>query len=115
MGRPGVAAARDQVARVIRDGDADEALSPRAEGVVRPSDDSRPAAPAPAEPRVAAQGVPSAPDAAEEKSGGGRRKILLGVAALVLLAGAAYGTNYFIVGRYRVTTDDAYVRANNTT
>jgi len=39
----------------------------------------------------------------------------MGVAALVLLAAAAYAVNYFIVGRFRITTDDAYVRANNTT
>jgi membrane fusion protein, multidrug efflux system len=111
-----VAAARDQVARVVRDGDADEALSPRAEGVARPSDEARPAAPAPAEPRVTTQAAPPvADDASEDKSGGRRRKILVGVAALVLLAAAGYGTNYFIVGRYRVSTDDAYVRANNTT
>jgi membrane fusion protein, multidrug efflux system len=115
-----VAAARDQVARVLRDGDADEAIAPpRAEGVARPADEARPAAPgpqAPAEPRVAPTGAPPAANAAnEDRSGGRRRKILIGVAALVLLGATAYGVNYFIVGRYRVTTDDAYVRANNTT
>ena len=31
------------------------------------------------------------------------------------LAAAAYGVHYFLVGRFYVSTDDAYVRANNTT
>ncbi len=63
------------------------------------------------------QAAPPAPAnaAGEPKSGGGRRVILIGIVALVLLGVAAYAVNYFLVGRYRVTTDDAYVRANNTT
>ena len=62
------------------------------------------------------QGVPAAAadDAGAEKSGGRRRTLLIGAVALVALAAAAYGVNYFVVGRYHVTTDDAYVRANNT-
>jgi len=39
----------------------------------------------------------------------------MAVAVLVALGATAYGVNYFLVGRFRVTTDDAYVRANNTT
>ena len=34
---------------------------------------------------------------------------------LLALAVAAYGVHYFLVGRFFVNTDDAYVRANNTT
>jgi membrane fusion protein (multidrug efflux system) len=113
-----VAASRDQVARVVRDGDADEALAPpRADGAARPLDEAKPAAPVvPApQPPATPQGAPAANAATEEKSGGRRRKIVMGVVALVVLAAGAYAVNYFIVGRYRVTTDDAYVRANNTT
>ena len=45
-----------------------------------------------------------------------KRKILLGGAAAVALAAAAwFGTHYVTVGRFQVSTDDAYVRANNTT
>jgi len=33
---------------------------------------------------------------------------------LLALAAAAYGINYVLVGRFYVSTDDAYVRANNT-
>jgi membrane fusion protein (multidrug efflux system) len=44
------------------------------------------------------------------------RKLLLTGAALVALAGAAwYGWDYWTVGQYQVSTDDAYVKADNTT
>ena len=37
-------------------------------------------------------------------------------AAVALLAGAAwYGWDYWTVGRFLVSTDDAYVKADNTT
>jgi membrane fusion protein (multidrug efflux system) len=39
----------------------------------------------------------------------------MGIGALLALAAVAYGVNYFLVGRFFVSTDDAYVRANNTT
>ena len=46
----------------------------------------------------------------------GLRKTLLMGAALVALTGAAwYGWNYWTVGQYLVSTDDAYVKADNTT
>ncbi len=44
------------------------------------------------------------------------RKLLMTGAAIVALAGAAwYGFDYWTVGQYLVSTDDAYVRADNTT
>jgi membrane fusion protein (multidrug efflux system) len=44
------------------------------------------------------------------------RKLLSTGAALAVLAGAAwYGWDYWTVGRYLVSTDDAYVRADSTT
>jgi membrane fusion protein (multidrug efflux system) len=44
------------------------------------------------------------------------RKLLLTGAALATLAGAAwYGWDYWTVGQYLVSTDDAYVRADSTT
>src|SRR6202011_2294304 len=95
IGEAAVAAARDQVARVIRDGDADEqalgSAAPRAEGAARPTDEARPKGPdlppgdrpAPQEPKQEPRAAPpaaaaSAPAAA--KSNGRRRKILIGVA-----------------------------------
>src|SRR6201994_54171 len=44
------------------------------------------------------------------------RKLLLTGAALVVLAGTGwYGWDYLSIGRYLVSTDDAYVQADNTT
>ncbi|MGA7993508.1 MAG: HlyD family secretion protein, partial [Bradyrhizobium sp.] len=45
-----------------------------------------------------------------------RRAWLLGAASAAVLAlGAWYGTQYWTVGRFEVSTDDAYVQADNTT
>src|SRR6201994_3295839 len=50
------------------------------------------------------------------KRTGGLRRILLAGAAVAALAGASwYGFDYWTVGRFLVSTDDAYVRADNTT
>jgi membrane fusion protein (multidrug efflux system) len=44
------------------------------------------------------------------------RKMLMAGAAVAALAGAAwYGWDYWTVGQYLVSTDDAYVKADNTT
>jgi membrane fusion protein (multidrug efflux system) len=44
------------------------------------------------------------------------RKLLMTGAAIAVLAGAAwYGWDYWTVGQYLVSTDDAYVRADSTT
>jgi len=44
------------------------------------------------------------------------RKVLMAGAAAAVLAGAAwYGWDYWTVGQYLVSTDDAYVKADNTT
>ena len=44
------------------------------------------------------------------------RKLLLAGVAVVALSGAAhYGWDYWTVGQYLVSTDDAYVKADNTT
>src|SRR5271154_917803 len=47
---------------------------------------------------------------------GGFRKLLLAGAAVAVLAGASwYGFDYWTVGRFLVSTDDAYIKADNTT
>ena len=47
---------------------------------------------------------------------GRRKRALIGaVAAVLLVAGGWYGYHYVTVGRYLVSTDDAYVRADATT
>ncbi|GKQ49860.1 HlyD family secretion protein [Bradyrhizobium sp. Ce-3] len=44
-----------------------------------------------------------------------RRLLLTGAALAVLAGGAWYGWDYWTVGRFQVSTDDAYVKADNTT
>ena len=76
----------------------------------------------PADPATA-RSTPAADVTAPQSAAGGpspaknrRKRILLGAVALVVLAaGAWFGTRYMIVGRYMVSTDDAYVRADATT
>ena len=65
-----------------------------------------------ADPANAAKSDPSKP----APRAGRRRLALIGAAAAVLLAaGGWYGYRYMTVGRYLVSTDDAYVRADATT
>ena len=49
------------------------------------------------------------------KSGGFKRLLLTGAAIAVLAAASWYGWDYWTVGRFLVSTDDAYVKADNTT
>ncbi len=44
-----------------------------------------------------------------------RNMMLMGLGAVVAIAAISYGSYYALVGRFIITTDDAYVRANNTT
>jgi membrane fusion protein, multidrug efflux system len=120
-----MAAARDQAARSIRveqdtngvepvrDSSvavADQPRTPLAEDVVARRPVETPDAPA-AQPIAAAAPRAHAPAAKPRK----RRLVLPGILAVLALAGAAYGVHYFLVGRFFVGTDDAYVRANSTT
>ena len=126
-----MAAARDQAARIVRAepdrteddparhgsaAGADPSRAHLAEDVVarRPAETpDKPAAepPVPEQPAVAPAAV-AKPAAAKP---GKRKFVLPGILTLLALAGASYGVHYFLVGRFFVGTDDAYVRANNTT
>ena len=66
-------------------------------------------------PRVAEPATTvTAADAPARKRGG--RSLLMGVAAIAIIAAAVYyGHNYWTVGRFEVSTDDAYVKADSTT
>jgi membrane fusion protein (multidrug efflux system) len=44
-----------------------------------------------------------------------RKMLLTGAALVALVGGAWYGWDYWTVGQYQVSTDDAYVKADNTT
>lgn len=67
-------------------------------------------------PASALEGIlPGAPADAVLKKLNVRKMLLIG-AAIVALAGASwYGYDYWTVGQYLVSTDDAYVKADNTT
>jgi membrane fusion protein (multidrug efflux system) len=52
---------------------------------------------------------------AEARSGRLKRILVAGAAALVLATAGWYGWDYWTVGRFLVSTDDAYVKADNTT
>jgi membrane fusion protein (multidrug efflux system) len=115
-----MAASRDQAARVLRDDkeDASEAVREVSAAVadqlrhVADEAKRKPAeAPQPERPAAA----PAAPAASEPvKKGGKRRFVLMGIVAMLALAAAAYTGYYLMVGRFYISTDDAYVRANNT-
>jgi membrane fusion protein (multidrug efflux system) len=110
-----MAGPRDQAARILRP-DQDAADSGPA-GVASPSPVSPPPAVArraetPATEKPAAASAAAKPEAPKS---GKRKIVLMGVGAVLALAAAAYGVNYVLVGRFMVGTDDAYVRANNTT
>ena len=66
--------------------------------------------------REAADAAGTRQDAAPAVRSNRRRAWLMGAASAAVLAlGAWYGTQYWTVGRFEVSTDDAYVQADNTT
>jgi membrane fusion protein, multidrug efflux system len=120
-----MAIAREQSARIVRseldtgeDGRVHESVSSeqgRAESEAdtvarRPADTPGRSAPEkPAIEKSAAVSTAAAPRP------GRRRVVAMAVGALLAIGAAAYGANYALVGRFYISTDDAYVRANNTT
>ena len=118
-----MAAVRDQAARILRPEpetadvaalrDDASALAELLRTHVAEETKRRPAetpvAPA-ADEAAAASAASAAP-----KSGNRKKFVMVGVALLLALAAASYGVHYLLVGRFYVSTDDAYVRANNTT
>ena len=105
-----MAGSRDQAARIVRPDN--EATEPTPLREARPAAAEKPAAEAPFE--IPAAETSAAKPATPPKSSK-RKFVLAGIGLLVALAAAAYGVNYYLVGRFMVSTDDAYVRANNST
>jgi membrane fusion protein, multidrug efflux system len=116
-----MAAARDQAARIVRsetekrEGEtAREASAAKAEQLRHVTEEAK-RKPIEAPPPVPDKHAPAPAASAEAaKKPGKKRFVLMGVVALLALAAAAYGTYYVLVGRFYISTDDAYVRANNT-
>ncbi len=110
-----MAAARDQAARIVRpkpdvaEGLIDAIDQPRSQASDEPA--VRRSAEAPVAPGIdkPAAAAPAAPKT------GKRKLVMMGVVALLALAAASYAVHYVLVGRFYISTDDAYVRANNTT
>jgi membrane fusion protein (multidrug efflux system) len=44
-----------------------------------------------------------------------KRTLIAAAAIMAIIAGGAFGTEWWVNGRYMISTDDAYVRAHNTT
>ena len=132
-----MAAARDQAARVIRqepeairqapetaDGEAardttaqlaDQLRTHVAEETKRRPADPPGTAPTDRPAASPADGAKDAAKAAAPKSGKRKKFVMMGVVGLLALAAVGYGVYYVFAGRFYVSTDDAYVRANNTT
>ena len=115
-----MAAARDQAARILHNETESESEAVRevsaamADQLRHVADEAKrkPAEAPPSPGRPAA--APAATAASEPaKKSGKKRLVLMGVIALLALAAAAYAGYYLLVGRFYISTDDAYVRANN--
>jgi membrane fusion protein, multidrug efflux system len=112
-----MAAARDQAARIVRAGpdmateEADVSAQPRAdvaeEARRRPAD-------TPGVPTEAPAATPASAAPAPGTKPGKGKFVMIGVLGLLALAAAAYGVYFVLVGRFYISTDDAYVRSNNT-
>jgi membrane fusion protein (multidrug efflux system) len=99
-----MAGPRDQAARIVRsEPEADDSPARALQDTARREGDAPLASP-----------VADSPPAAAPKSGK-RKFVLIGVGALLAIAAVYFGVNYMLVGRYMISTDDAYVRANNST
>jgi membrane fusion protein, multidrug efflux system len=123
-----MAAARDQAARAIRpdaetaEGDAARDTSGRAasglgEQLRHPVADETGRAPADAPnapPGVRPAGPPATAHPADAPKSRKRKFVAMGILGLLALAAASYAVYYVFIGRFYVSTDDAYVRANNT-
>jgi membrane fusion protein (multidrug efflux system) len=119
-----MAAVREQTARIIRS-------EPEQQSVAVPVDQLRvaleetaerhpaetPLGPTVEKPAVEKPAVekPVAAAVSSKPKSGKRKLVMMTIGALVAIAAAGYGVNYALVGRFYVSTDDAYVRANNTT
>ena len=117
-----MAAARDQAARILRsepdsaESDAAHEASAAIADSIRAqfADDTTSRRSAEEKPAVAKPMAPAVSASPAAAKSGKRRFVLMGVAALLALAAASYGVYWVLVGRFHISTDDAYVRANNT-
>jgi membrane fusion protein (multidrug efflux system) len=120
-----MAVARDQAARIVRhepklaEGDTAGEASPAEQLRTGTEETKRRPAETPATPSAPAPDQPAAPLAAAPSpaapKSGKRRFVMVSIIGLLALAAISYAAYYLLVGRFYISTDDAYVRANNTT
>jgi membrane fusion protein, multidrug efflux system len=112
-----MAAARDQAARIVRTGPetAEDEAAREAADQLRTQVAEEPRRRPAETPDAEGPGAPSAAADAAAAKPGKRKFIMIGVLGLLALAAIGYGVYFVLVGRFYVSTDDAYVRANNTT
>ncbi len=120
-----MAVARDQAARIVRhepklaEGDTAGEAGPAEQLRTGTEETKRRPAETPATPSAPAPDQPAAPSAAAPSpaapKSGKRRFVMVGIIGLLALAAISYAAYYLLVGRFYISTDDAYVRANNTT
>jgi membrane fusion protein, multidrug efflux system len=119
-----MAAARDQAARILRTEPVAAESEPAREasaiadsvrGQLSDETTARRSTEAPEKPAVARPVAPEAPAVSAAPKPARRKMVLMGVVGLLAIAAASYGVHWVLVGRFYVSTDDAYVRANNTT
>lgn len=123
-----MAVSRDQAARVLRQEavettpgqDGSEAATEKSVALAEQlrshvaEETKRRTAEAPEKPVTDKPAAPDASAAAGAPKSGKRKFVLMGVGLVLALAAASYAGYYTLVGRFYVSTDDAYVRANNT-
>lgn len=114
-----MAAAREQAARIIRSGPEQESGAALPDQFIGASEETIARRPGetPLAPTIEKPGAETPPAAviSPRAKSGKRKLVMMSIGALVAIAAAVYGVNYALVGRFYVSTDDAYVRANNTT
>src|SRR3954465_4586664 len=121
MGRPVMAATRDQAARIIRGGSETATDEAAPEAGAQLADQLRTHVAEEARRRPAESHGTERPSAAPAGTAdatakpGKRKFVMIGALGLLALAAIGYGVYFVLVGRFYVSTDDAYVRANNTT
>jgi membrane fusion protein, multidrug efflux system len=91
---------------------ADGATSVEAKALEKTPGHTEARSPAPAPVPAATQAASTAP---AKRTTWRKRMLMGGVAGLALFGAGWFGYNYITVGRYLISTDDAYVRAYNTT
>ena len=107
-----MAAARDQAARIVRTGPetAEDEAAREAADQLRTQVAEEPRRRPAETPDAEGPGAPSAAADAAAAKPGKRKFIMIGVLGLLALAAIGYGVYFVLVGRFYVSTDDAYVR-----